>query len=308
MPAKNRLQRFIELHEEGRQATVGEAQQIHESFVEMGLILASELDKKRDKKKTELERVLDGQSLTQKQILYVKSPFCGICGREFKNIKEATVDHIKPKKLGGKNELRNLQLACPECNVRKGHQYNETDPNDIVYPATKKNVRFMLEESNLIEGVEGKDAVDEAFMAYKWIIGHDELTADSIKKCHDMLMRNRDLEEKYKGVFRPIPVMIGGHIKAQPAIVIDSLIRDWCEEIKTHTTFEEIKQDHIRFEDIHPFVDGNGRMGRILMNWQLVRAKLPLCVILNKNKHEYYKWFQAGNDNPLKFDGEGVRR
>lgn len=292
MPAKNRLQRFIELHEQARQNATGVANQIHDSFLELGLILASELDKKKDKKKTELERVLDGISLTRKEILFTKKPECGICGREFKNIREATVDHIKPRALNGTNEIRNLQLACPECNVRKGHQYNADNPNDFVYKASLKNIRFMLEESNIIEGELDKESVDEAYAAWKFCIGHKEMTPDIIKHTHSILMKNRDLEDKYKGAWRDVPVWIGGNIKNQPPIVIDSLIRDWCEDIKSHKTLDEIKKDHVRFEDIHPFIDGNGRMGRILMNWQLVKAKKPLCVILNKEKMDYYKWFQ----------------
>ena len=59
-----------------------------------------------------------------------------------------------------------------------------------------------------------------------------------------------------------------------------------------------IKRWHIQFEHIHPFEDGNGRVGRILMNFQLVKKGLPILVIHEgKEQREYYKWFK-GSHNP----------
>jgi Fic family protein len=51
-------------------------------------------------------------------------------------------------------------------------------------------------------------------------------------------------------------------------------------------------RNHVKFEKIHPFEDGNGRIGRILLNWQRVKAGLPILTIYEKDKHAYYKWFE----------------
>lgn len=58
------------------------------------------------------------------------------------------------------------------------------------------------------------------------------------------------------------------------------------------STEEEMVQDHIAFENIHPFIDGNGRMGRILLNWQRVKADLPILIIRESERQEYYSWFR----------------
>ena len=51
------------------------------------------------------------------------------------------------------------------------------------------------------------------------------------------------------------------------------------------------KKDRIWFEKNHPFEDGNGRTGRILLNWQRLQYGLPLLIIESYKKEEYYKWF-----------------
>ena len=43
--------------------------------------------------------------------------------------------------------------------------------------------------------------------------------------------------------------------------------------------------------EVHPFIDGNGRTGRIFMNWWRVKNGLPILVIKETARQEYYKWF-----------------
>jgi len=54
---------------------------------------------------------------------------------------------------------------------------------------------------------------------------------------------------------------------------------------------EHIKANHVFFEHVHPFVDGNGRIGRMLMNWERIRAGLDILVIREDEKEKYYDWF-----------------
>jgi len=53
-----------------------------------------------------------------------------------------------------------------------------------------------------------------------------------------------------------------------------------------------IKEQHIAFETIHPYEDGNGRMGRLILNWQRVHCGLPILVIKDSEKNLYYQWFE----------------
>ena len=54
-------------------------------------------------------------------------------------------------------------------------------------------------------------------------------------------------------------------------------------------------ETHYRFESLHPFFDGNGRTGRLLMNWQLLRARLPLTVIQVEERARYLDALDQGH-------------
>ena len=56
---------------------------------------------------------------------------------------------------------------------------------------------------------------------------------------------------------------------------------------------EAIRQGHIDFETIHPFEDGNGRTGRMLMSWQRKKAGLEPLLIRASERWEYYQWFKS---------------
>ena len=114
----------------------------------------------------------------------------------------------------------------------------------------------------------------------------------AVKKAHFRLLEKRDVPTEYKGQLRTKPVVVLDAVKKQPPIVLENQFADWCEDANAHHTLPEIIEDHIRFERLRPFMTGNGRIGRILMNWQLAKASLPLNVILSKDKEEYFKWFK----------------
>lgn len=169
---------------------------------------------------------------------------------------------------------------------------NIRDNKERVYSPTKKNVLYMLSESNHIEDVWDRLSLTHARRAWEYIMRFDKINNQIIKETHRILMQKQDIERKYKGDWRDIPVSIGGHIKNQSKPVIDSLMRDWCNKTNTvDRNFDPVTL-HIEFENIHPFVDGNGRMGRILLNWHSVkRNEGPLIVYTYENRWVYYHLF-----------------
>lgn len=157
------------------------------------------------------------------------------------------------------------------------------------------NIIEFLKESNNIEDVWDDTSLAQAIYAWNYIIKEDELTPGVILKTHKILsLRSRLLPDE-KGYFRKQPVWIGDR-EGKPWYALPELIENWCKDVMTSVKVpgdngKHIKIDHIRYEEIHPFIDFNGRTGRIFLNWARVKAGLQVLVIKEEEKHKYYSWF-----------------
>ena len=153
-----------------------------------------------------------------------------------------------------------------------------------------------LRESNAIEGVFDEVSFWDAAYAWEYLKEQNELTTSVILKTHKILMLNQKLQPDERGYFRKCEVKIGYRF-GMNYILVPSAIADWCEDVKTSIEVpgrngNNIKVDHIEYEKIHPFVDGNGRTGRMFMNWERLKAGLDLMIIWEADKSDYYKWFK----------------
>jgi Fic family protein len=100
-------------------------------------------------------------------------------------------------------------------------------------------------------------------------------------------------------------VRVGNHLGANPQFVPGLMqdLTDYYNEKKISYFLDAIAHFHAEFETIHPFVDGNGRLGRVLINLQLMNAGFPPIIIQNKSKHtEYYPLFTKYQSS-MKYEG-----
>lgn len=155
-----------------------------------------------------------------------------------------------------------------------------------------KNTIEFLDHSNRIEGVYGKDSLIDALRAWDCSITNP-ITLNKILTIHKELLLN--LNPGIAGKWRDCAVRIGGRIC--PFLDEKNIIHQMTEWMRKHSKARkesDIKRAHIAFERIHPFRDGNGRVGRIIMNRQRLAAGLPLLVIHEgKEQQEYYDWFRT---------------
>lgn len=155
---------------------------------------------------------------------------------------------------------------------------------------TKKEISF-LEESNAIEGVYDAESLNQALIAWEFLKEQTRLSPGIVLEVHKILMKDKLAPEEL-GHFRRVGVSIGGRL-GMPWKVVSEMTFNWCEVANEKSDWDSIKQDHINFENIHPFVDGNGRTGRMLMNWQRLQSGLDIVVIKgdDRGRSAYYKWF-----------------
>ena len=159
---------------------------------------------------------------------------------------------------------------------------------------SKKRIKEMLRESNAIEGIYDEVSLQDAIKAWNFLDSKRALTVSNVKEAHAILMAKQEIPSAYKGDFRDIPVTIGGQLKTLPKPVIESLIIDLLEDVNNREPGFALP-NHVHFENIHPFYDGNGRIGRIIMNWEQKKKDLPLIVFTEKLKEEeYYPIFRRG--------------
>lgn len=121
------------------------------------------------------------------------------------------------------------------------------------------------------------------------------LTERVIKDIHSLVLMNDRLN---KGVYRSLPVTISGalHTPPQPYLVpvqMEQLISDYDEIKQSKHIVEAIAEFHLRFEGIHPFIDGNGRTGRLILNLELIKAGLLPINIKFADRRKYYQSFDS---------------
>jgi Fic family protein len=118
----------------------------------------------------------------------------------------------------------------------------------------------------------------------------EPLTVDLILLLHKMLLSN--IDDRIAGRFRAAGeyVRVGSQIapaseKIEP--MLQSMIVSFESELTTHVVVR-VARLHLQFEHIHPFNDGNGRIGRVLINHALQRHGFPPVIVRNKGKEKYY--------------------
>lgn len=163
---------------------------------------------------------------------------------------------------------------------------------------TQEENEFIF-ESNCIESEYSQEAFDDAVKAWQYLKTSTILSTHVILCAHMLLMENRN--KSVAGRLRHYHVRVGNYLAPDPADV-HSLLTDWVDEVMQWVQFgrvsgdnidETAKYHHIKFESIHPFGDGNGRIGRMLMNWFLLKGGRPLMVIHEgEEQYLYYNWFK----------------
>ena len=119
------------------------------------------------------------------------------------------------------------------------------------------------------------------------------LTEHDIRSIHALVLAHR---REDAGEYRRVPVRIAGALTepVQPYLIqprMEELLADMSGKYAELHIVEIVAWFHLRFECIHPFIDGIGRTGRLLMNLQLIRSGYPPINIKYADRRQYYEAF-----------------
>lgn len=125
-----------------------------------------------------------------------------------------------------------------------------------------------------------------------------EVNREVILLLHKMLIDS--IDEKIAGRFRQPGeyVRVGTYVAPAPEHVekmIEAILIEYTSDL-TNYFLDKVAKLHLDFETIHPFCDGNGRIGRVLICFQLQRLGFPMIIIRDREKKDYYKSFSEYRD------------
>ncbi len=219
-----------------------------------------------------------------------------------KNRIRIRADHFHQLKTGKESLLQILDETEISESV---YNSNAIENSTLTLPETEKillelsvsrdvSVREVFETKNLARVME--------YIAK--IAPEKKLDKETLLFLHKMLLTG--INDDIAGRFRATGeyVRVGNYVAPAPEhteSMITSLLNTYGQDLSSHF-LEKIARFHLQFETIHPFVDGNGRIGRVLINYQLTHVGLPNIIIRDKEKIDYYasfKNYQRGNTDDI---------
>lgn len=219
-------------------------------------------------------------------------------------------DTVLPKK--GKAKLSPLleRLRQEKQGRLKGGIYHRTQI-DLTYNSnhiegsrlTKEQTRFIF-ETNTLGATSENTRIDDImetvnhFRCIDYVIDHatDKVTEAHIKQLHRILKANTSDSQKdwfVVGDYKKLPNEVGEEKTVEPKSVLKHMAKLVSDFNSRGTiSLDDVIDFHVKFERIHPFQDGNGRVGRLLMLWQCLQNRIVPFIISEELRLFYYRGIQ----------------
>lgn len=233
----------------------------------------------------DVEKPIDGRTLRSKTL---QSEFAAL----FLKI-DHKKEEIAKRRPFTKGELQRLQ---DEFLVEFTYNSNAIEGNTLTLQETAMVLEGVtIDQKPLKDHLEAVGHKDAFIYVQSLVSDGKVITEREIKQIHSLVLMDRPED---KGIYRRIPVRIMGavHEPPQPYLIepkMNELIRKNEQNKKSMHPIERIARFHLDFEGVHPFVDGNGRTGRLVLNLDLMQNNyLPVNVKFTDRK-KYYEAFDA---------------
>lgn len=200
----------------------------------------------------------------------------------------------KKKELDSRRPLTEgeIKRLNEEFTVEYTYNSNAIEGNTLTLRETDLVLRGLtIEQKPLkdhLEAIGHKEAFD---FVSKLVKENTPVSERVIKQIHYLVLADK---REDRGVYRRVPVHImGAHNEpVQPYLIVpkmEQLLQRFAES--TDHIVTKLAKFHIEFEGIHPFIDGNGRTGRLLVNLELMKAGYPPINIKFADRVAYYNAF-----------------
>lgn len=212
--------------------------------------------------------------------------------------KESILAQIDRKKteLDGRRPLTEgeAQRLNEEFTVEYTFNSNAIEGNTLTLRETDLVLRGLTIDrrplKDHLEAIGHKEAFDYVRELVK---ENTPLTESVIRQIHFLVLADKKDD---RGVYRKVPVHIMGahHEPVQPYLIVpkmEQLLLSYAGD--TDHIVTKLARFHIEFEGIHPFIDGNGRTGRLLVNLELMKAGYPPIDVKFTDRLAYYNAFDA---------------
>lgn len=196
-------------------------------------------------------------------------------------------------------------LSCQRASKMKGGLYH-LNQIEMAYNSnriegsrlSREQTRYIF-ETRTIDGIASVDDVIEAtnhFRMFDYMLDNLEapLNTEKMKTYHHILKRGtNDADQDWfaLGDWKRLENVVGAGIKTAAPSKVEETINHLLALYPQNKamSFEEIVDFHFRYETIHPFQDGNGRTGRIIMFEQCLKNEILPFIVLDSDKHFYYR-------------------
>ena len=200
----------------------------------------------------------------------------------------------KKKELDGRRPLTEGEVARlnEEFIVEYTYNSNAIEGNTLTLRETDLVLRGLtIDQKPLKDHMEAVGHKEAFEYVSELVKDNVPISENVIKQIHFLVLADKKDD---RGVYRRVPVRIMGaqHEPVQPYLIepkMEQLLRDFKESSEHIVT--KLARFHIEFESIHPFIDGNGRTGRLLVNLELMKAGYPPIDIKFTDRITYYNAF-----------------
>ncbi len=200
------------------------------------------------------------------------------------------------KELGGRRPLTQgeVERLGEQFIVEYTYNSNAIEGNTLTLRETDMVLRGLtISQKPLkdhIEAVGHKEAFEYISELTK---NNTPMSENVIKRVHYLVLADKKDD---RGVYRRVPVRIMGakHEPAQPYLIASKMeqLIDSCIG-STERIVPKLARFHLDFEGTHPFIDGNGRTGRLIVNFELMKAGYPPIDIKYTDRVAYYRAFDV---------------